>query len=158
MGTTLDNLYDHEGYAARKLPDGTFTSRVLDPSEFTAHVAACDCGRNGEWHGSTEYPPTEAGEDAAIEEWEREHARPLLAMKAPEGLADDVTAFLDRLWTLAVERPVGVLSELRRIERRTDELLGEAVGRARDGGASWSEIGAELRMTKQSAQQRFTSR
>lgn len=159
MGTTIEDLYDHEGYAARKLPDGTLTSTwTADTNEFLAFVSACSCGGPGhwsEWYGSTEYPPTDEGEEAAIEEWERTHARPLLGSTPPVGLDDEVSEMLGRLRTLAEERPTGVLPALRRIERGTDDLLAVAVSNARDGGRSWSEIGSALGMAKQSAQQRF---
>ncbi len=82
MGRTIEELYDHEGYAARKLPDGTLTGTwSAATKEFLAFVPACSCGGPGhwsEWYGSTEYPPTDEGEEAAIEEWERLHAWPLL--------------------------------------------------------------------------------
>jgi hypothetical protein len=158
----LENLYDHEGYAARKLPDGTLTGTwTAATAEFAAYVPACSCGGPGDWsdwYGSTEYPPNDEGEAAAIDEWERVHARPLLSDTAPAGLYEDVTAFLGRLRELASERPLGVLGDLRRIERATDDILAEAVRNARAASKSWSEIGAEMVMTKQAAQQRFGSR
>jgi hypothetical protein len=161
MGTMIENLYDHEGYAARKLPDGTLTARwTTDTAEFTAYVAACECARNDgwdhdDWYGTTEHPPTEEGEDAALAEWERVHARPLLRDTAPLGLDEYVTELLDRLRVLTEQRPVGVLATLRRIERATDDLLVDAVHNARQAGKSWSEIGAPLSMSRQAAQQRF---
>ena len=63
--------YEHEGYAARVLPNGTLTRET---AEFLAYVAACGCG----WTGRTRYPATDAGEDEAIAEWERAHLRPLI--------------------------------------------------------------------------------
>jgi hypothetical protein len=49
MGLILDDLYDHEGYAARRLPDGTLTGTwTYATREFSAYVAACGCG----WHGT----------------------------------------------------------------------------------------------------------
>ncbi len=163
MGTTLDDLYEHEGYAARKLPDGTLTGTwSAATKEFLAFVPACSCSRRGgslddyeNWYGSTEYPPTEAGEEAAIDEWERIHARPLLGSTLPVGLDDEVTELLHRLRTLAEQRPTAVLPTLRRIERATDDLLAVAVANARASVRSWSEIGTALGMSKQSAQQRF---
>ncbi len=68
MGTWIANLWEHEGYTGRKLADGTITSQVFDYGPFVSHVAACDCGDAGSWYGSTEYPPTEAGEEAALEQ------------------------------------------------------------------------------------------
>jgi hypothetical protein len=164
MGRIIDDLYDHEGYAARKLPDGTLTGTwTSDTADFVAFVPACSCAGPGsapwsEWYGSTEYPPNEAGEDAALAEWERVHARPLVSDTTPAGLEEDVTAFLGRLRELTTERPAAVLGELRRIERATDDLLAESVQNARRAGRSWSEIGSALGMAKQSAQQRFGSR
>jgi hypothetical protein len=159
MGTTIDGLIDHEGYAARKLPDGTLTGTWTAETEaFTAYIAACSCaGPDGwsEWYGSTEHPPTDEGEEAALAEWEHVHARPLLDETAPACLDRDVTALLDQLRKLATEQPAGVLGELRRIERATDDLLDEAVRNARQAGKSWSEIGAPMQMSKQAAQQRF---
>ena len=66
MGVIREGLYDHEGYAARKLPDGTLTSTwTAATAAFTAYVASCGCG----WTADREYPPTEAGEDAALDDW-----------------------------------------------------------------------------------------
>lgn len=82
MGTIIGELYDHEGYAARRLPDGTLTGTwTAATREFTAYVAACSCSTGSgytDWYGSTDHPPTDDGEAAALAEWERVHARPLL--------------------------------------------------------------------------------
>lgn len=82
MGTILGGLSDHEGYAARRLPDGTLTGTwTAATREFTAYVAACSCSTGSgytDWYGSTDHPPTDAGEQAALAEWERVHAWPLL--------------------------------------------------------------------------------
>jgi hypothetical protein len=79
MGTFIEDLWDHEGYAARRLPDGTLTGTWTAATDaFTAYVPACGCG----WHGNREHPPTEAGEEAAIDQWRTEHATPLLDREA----------------------------------------------------------------------------
>jgi hypothetical protein len=79
MGTILDDLYDHEGYAVRRLPDGTLTGTWTHATrEFTAYLAGCDCG----WHGTGEYPPTEEGWELAVEAWQKEHAEPELGRQA----------------------------------------------------------------------------
>lgn len=91
MGTFLtsygDDAYDHEGYAAQVLDDGSLTSTYSDdtrPRMLGQVVAACGCG----WTGSTRYPERERFDEAAAElalaEWERDHARPIL-----EGLRAD---------------------------------------------------------------------
>jgi hypothetical protein len=79
MGTFLEDLWDHEGYAARRLPDGTLTGTwTAATAEFTAYVPACGCG----WSGDREHPPTEDGEQAALAQWEAEHATPVLQRQA----------------------------------------------------------------------------
>ena len=74
MGTFLDDLDDHEGYADRRLPDGQLAGGVWTYAtrEFTAYVAACGCG----WQATGEHPPTEEGEEAAVDQWRSEHAEP----------------------------------------------------------------------------------
>jgi hypothetical protein len=100
MGSILtsygDNAYDHEGYAAQVLDDGSLTGTYSDATEARMVgqvVAACGCG----WTGSTRYPTTtgpfdQAAHDLALAEWEHHHARPTL-----EGLRVD---HWDRLRTL----------------------------------------------------------
>lgn len=67
--------YEHEGYAARILPDGTETGTwTYETREFRGYRAHCDCG----WRGTAVYPATDMGERAADEEWDRDHLRPLI--------------------------------------------------------------------------------
>jgi len=66
VGTIREGLYDHEGYAARKLPDGTLTSAWTQATpRFVAYVGACECG----WAADAEHPPTPDGEVAALDDW-----------------------------------------------------------------------------------------
>jgi hypothetical protein len=78
MGAIIDELDDHEGYALGRLADGTLTAAWTHRVEFTAYVAGCGCG----WHSRHQHPPTEDGEEAAYQQWEREHALPELARQA----------------------------------------------------------------------------
>jgi hypothetical protein len=80
MGTFLEDLDDHEGYADRRLPNGRLAGGVWTSAtrEFTAYVAACGCG----WQATGEHPPTEEGEEAAVDQWRSEHAEPELARQA----------------------------------------------------------------------------
>lgn len=91
MGTILesygDDAYDHEGNAAQVLDDGSLTSTYSDdtkPRMVGQVVAACGCG----WTGTTRYTEpegyAEVADDLALDDWERDHARPLL-----EGLRAD---------------------------------------------------------------------
>src|SRR5829696_6800050 len=86
MGTFLDDLDDHEGYADRRLPDGQLAGGVWTYAtrEFTAYVAACGCG----WQASDAHPPTEDGEEAAVDQWRSEHATPELARQATRRRGD----------------------------------------------------------------------
>lgn len=85
MGMIFEDLEDHEGYAARRLPDGTFTSTwTLDTDVFEAYVGASSCG----WTGTDAYPPTGAGRMAAEDQWEHAHARPLLETAVPARISE----------------------------------------------------------------------
>ena len=86
MGTFLDDLDDHEGYADRRLPDGQLAEGVWTYAtrQFTAYVAACGCG----WQATGEQPPTEDGEEAAVDQWRSEHAEPELAGQATRRRAE----------------------------------------------------------------------
>jgi hypothetical protein len=86
MGTFLDDLDDHEGYADRRLPDGQLAGGVwtYTTRHFTAYVAACGCG----WQATGEHPPTEEGEEAAVDQWRSEHAEPELARQATRHRGD----------------------------------------------------------------------
>lgn len=85
MGTFItcygDAGYDHEGYAAQVLDNGSLTSEYSDETEprmVGQVVAACGCG----WTGTTRYPCPEpfdeAAEQLALAESEHTHARPVL--------------------------------------------------------------------------------
>jgi hypothetical protein len=119
MGLILDDLYDHEGYADRRLADGRLAGGVWsrDTLEWTGYVAACGCG----WHATRDYPPTEAGEELAVEQWRREHGEPLLQQQATRR-RDELGRVLDWLG-----------SQRDRLEDpATVEWVGRAIDRARD--------------------------
>jgi hypothetical protein len=86
MGTFLEDLEDHEGYADRRLPDGRLAGGVWsqETSGFTAYVAACGCG----WSSQDGWPPTQQGERAALADWREAHAAPLLARQADQRRAE----------------------------------------------------------------------
>jgi hypothetical protein len=77
MGTFIEDLDDHEGYADRRLPNGQLAGGGWTDAtrHFTAYVAVCGCG----WQASGEHPPTEDGEEAAVDQWRSEHAESELA-------------------------------------------------------------------------------
>jgi hypothetical protein len=77
MGTLIDGLEGHEGYVLWRLADGTLTAAwtLENRRQLTAYVAECECG----WRSTREHPATDHGDEAAREEWVREHALPELA-------------------------------------------------------------------------------
>ncbi|HVM14538.1 MAG TPA: hypothetical protein VM287_09425 [Egibacteraceae bacterium] len=101
MGTSYGDLEDHEGYAMRRLPDGTMTgSWTPQTAEFTSYVAACSCL----WRGAS-HPPTEAGHEEALDEWDRHHARPLLAQAVPPRVRELLYDVKRVVAALGEERP-----------------------------------------------------
>jgi hypothetical protein len=161
VGRYRGRLGGHEGYAARKLSDGTFSSGYEEPVAFVAYVAAC--AHNGSahaphWYGPNEYPPTTEGEKAAVDEWEDLHARHLLTSPEHADVTRHVNALLVRLDTLVAESPAAMLSELRRVQSRTGALLTTAVTHARGLGTSWPAIAAALGTSEQAAREEFDGR
>ncbi len=101
MGTIIEDLYDHEGYGARRLPDGTLTGVwSAETARFEAYVASCGCG----WHGG-DHPPTETGYEAALDEWEAEHSRPLLAQAVSDRVRTAINDAKRAVADLIVQRP-----------------------------------------------------
>jgi hypothetical protein len=80
MGNSLEDLDDHEGFADRRLANGGLAWGVWsrDTLHWTGYVAACGCG----WRGSVDYPPTEDGQEDAVQVWRLAHAEPLLERQA----------------------------------------------------------------------------
>lgn len=118
MGSYLEDLDGHEGYGTRRLPDGTLTATwSTATARFDAYVAACSCG----WVGG-EHPVDDDGYDAAVGEWETEHARPLLAVTLPAEVADTVKAAKDALARLTTERPAAARRALDDTGRWADTL------------------------------------
>ena len=109
MGTIFEDLENHEGYAACRLPEGTVTSRWLPATAaFRAYVAACGCG----WTGS-DHPPTEEGEEEAIAAWESGHALALLSRAVPHGVAEVVAEARRAVGELARSCPLAAMAVLR---------------------------------------------
>lgn len=117
MGTVITSLgdlgYQHEGYAAHVLDDGTLTgtySRDIDPHKTGKLRAACECGWTGphDWDNDDEDPggwPSDELEGAILADWEahvrsladdersRQRAQLVRVLRGIGGaLADDVTA------------------------------------------------------------------
>lgn len=121
VGTIIEDLYDHEGFGARRLPDGSLSGVwSRETAHFDAYLAACGCG----WQGGHAHPPTEAGYESAVYEWERAHARPLLAEAVPPGVKSAIRDARQAIGRLARDPPAGA-----RRARRVDGRDSPAVGR-----------------------------
>jgi hypothetical protein len=140
MGTFLDDLDDHEGYPDRRLPDGRLADGVWTYAtrEFTAYVAVCGCG----WQAAGEHPPTEDGEQAAVDQWRSEHAQPELARQATRR-REDLGRVLEWLGGQAgrLEDPA-TLERVRRALGRTRALV-EDLQRDRERETSEREDSGE---------------
>jgi hypothetical protein len=112
MGIIYEDL-EVEGYAARLLPDGTLTGTdSATTSNFGGYVAACECG----WRGSS-HPPTQEGRVEAEEEWDLQHASPLLQVAIPGHVRDAIAAVRREIAELASERPAAAITAVAEIGR-----------------------------------------
>jgi hypothetical protein len=120
MGMIFEDLEDHEGYAARRLPDGTLTSTwTKDTAAFDTYVGACTCG----WTGTDQRPPTEAGRTAAEDQWELAHARPLLAAAVPARVTELVDNLREEVAELADDRPLAARAVAQRLTAWSEHVL-----------------------------------
>jgi hypothetical protein len=140
MGLILDDLYDHEGFADRRLPDGRLAGGVWTYATraFTAYVAACGCG----WHASRDCPPTEDGEEAAVDQWREEHGEPLLARQTTRH-REELARVMGWLGGQAgqLDDPTAVARVARAVDRASALL--EAVQRDLEWQAAEREAGGE---------------
>jgi hypothetical protein len=99
MGMTIEDLEDHEGYAARRLPRGTLTSTwTQDTAAFDAYVGTCT--------DADQHPTTEAGRIAPEDQCEHAHTRPLLAATVPARVTELVDNLPVETAELADHRPL----------------------------------------------------
>ena len=120
MGMIYDDLYDHEGYAARRLPDGSLTGTwSRDTDTFTGYIAVCSCG----WTGDHPHPPTEAGRRAAEDQWDNTHARPLLAVAVPARITELVDNLREEIAELASDRPLAARTVAQRLTAWSEHIL-----------------------------------
>jgi hypothetical protein len=71
-------------------------------------VASCGCG----WQGGA-HPPTENGYESAVEEWDDDHARPLLARTVPDDVRSLIRDTEQSVSALPDERPLAGVEALR---------------------------------------------
>jgi len=135
MGSVYEDLDGHEGYAMRRLPDGTMTSSwTAETAVFSSYVAACEC----DWTGG-DHAPTEEGYEEAIDEWDRRHAQPLVAQAVPPNVRRLIGEMKQTLNALVDERPAAGLKAIREVaqwasatEARASGVEGAPVARPSD--------------------------
>lgn len=71
---------------------------------------------------------------------------------------DDLIAAINRTHEAPLDRIGGALELSDQLGEIADALIGHFVDQARRSGASWSEIGRSMGVTKQAAQKRFVTR
>lgn len=115
MSAIYDDLDGHEGYARRQLSNRTTSTgdSGRDRERFDGYVAACICG----WNGTSRHEPTEDGYEAAVDEWDSEHAQPLLAYAVPSHVRQSVTDACRSIRELPDERPDAALRILGALDR-----------------------------------------
>lgn len=124
MGSVYEDLEGHEGYATRRLPDGTMTSSwTAETAAFTSYVAACEC----DWRGG-DHAPTEVGYDEALDEWDRRHAQPLVAQAIPRNVKEMLCAMKQVLADLVDERPAAGLKAVHEVEEWAKAAGARAMG------------------------------
>lgn len=136
--------YEHEGYAAGVLDDGTDTGTwtAAIGARVSGWRAAYDCGwRGGQFYSRAEWPSELGVAPDAVEGWE-----------AGAGRYAEWDAHL------AVALPALAIHDLTLRIAEAQEELERAVARARAAGESWSSIGAAAGVTRQSAHERWGSR
>ncbi|ROO88193.1 hypothetical protein EDD29_5855 [Actinocorallia herbida] len=143
MTLSLPDLPGHEGRAAALFAEGA--------SAPAGYQAVCSCG----WTDRRRYPATPEGVEGAEYQWWSRHVPPLLAAAPPKELVIKSNVLGEQIMKLAGERPVAAVALLARMERWQRVLLDQAVDRARESGASWSEVGDAMGISKQAAHERF---
>lgn len=119
MGSIIDGLDDHEGYAARHRSGATVIVTAAEAtSAFDAYVAACGCGWRGGGHAATE-----DGHERAVEEWERVHATPLLARTVPAEVRQMIRDLTKGISQLIEDRPIAGLEALRTLADWADAIV-----------------------------------
>lgn len=124
MGSIYEDLEGHEGYAMRRLPDGTTTSSwTAETATFTSYVAACEC----DWRGG-DHAPTDVGYDEALDDWDRRHAQPLVAQAIPGNVKAMLREMKGALADLVDVRPAAGLKAVQELEEWAKAAGARAMG------------------------------
>ena len=122
MGSVYEDLDGHEGYAMRRLPDGTMTG------SWTPETAVFSSWRPASATGGGGPRPTEEGYEEAIDEWDRRHAQPLVAQTVPRNVRRVVREMRQILSDLVDERPAAGLKAIREVAQWASAIDAQASG------------------------------
>ncbi|GAA2964742.1 hypothetical protein GCM10010483_04950 [Actinokineospora diospyrosa] len=107
----------------------------------------CDCG----WAADRHFRDREE----ATAHWFRAHALPAVEAEPPGWLLVKSDVLREQVEELIKSRPEVALKLLHEIEAWHRPLTQRAVAAARTSGASWTEVGQALGVTRQAAHERF---
>jgi hypothetical protein len=161
----------HEGYARAVgahgrlvTPDGgaawwTAYTDDAEPADVAGLCAYCACGWIGE--AVTPLVRDDAGrvlidesEDAALIDHHR-HVREVAGTARLRGMSDRVRSIVREVATTEELSALARLGLVALAQQTAAETTPSLVRQARAGGASWSQVGAALGITRQAAQQRY---
>ncbi|MET7336610.1 hypothetical protein [Nonomuraea sp. NPDC005650] len=152
MTLKIADIPGHEGFAAPVLPGGELArSSTAFTRTFVGYQAACSCG----WADRRRFAATPEGAKEAEGRWWSKHAAPLLAAAPPSWLVIKSNLLCEQIVNLTADRPLAALTLLSQVESWQRTLLDQAVAAAREGGASWADVGEAMGITKQAAHERF---
>ncbi|MER6950935.1 hypothetical protein ABT294_43660 [Nonomuraea sp. NPDC000554] len=146
------DIPNHKGFAAPVLPNGELApSASAFTKTFIGYQATCSCG----WADRRRFPATPEGAKEAEYRWWSRHVPPLLAAAPPVELVSKSNLLCERIVQLAGERPLAALTLLSQVESWQRTLLDQAVAGAKEAGATWTEVGEAIGISKQAAHERF---
>src|SRR5262252_9693197 len=76
-------------------------------------------------------------------------------MAAPQVRLGDLIEAIEKLHQSPLDQLTGAVIAAEHLDHVADHLIGHFVDQARRSGASWTEIGRSMGVTKQAAQKRF---
>lgn len=179
-----DDLYDHEGYPAAVLADGSEPEPLQFPVPGREGVttgnsawwlytgqdgrplaagvkAACACG----WRSAEVFPvdfedheATDGFEynDGPFAEWQYGHIASLKGVAVPRELREALATVAQRLREASRLQPLVALTVIGQLEKLVGDLAPTAGAAARMDGQTWSAIGKALNTSRQAAYQRFS--
>ncbi|PPK69680.1 AsnC family protein [Actinokineospora auranticolor] len=107
----------------------------------------CDCG----WAADRYFPTTED----ATTHWLRDHAFPAVESQPPNWLVVKSDVLREQVEEMITTRPEAALKLLAEVEKWHRPLTTKAVQAARHRGASWTDVGSALGVSRQAAHERF---